>query len=114
VNAYPKDALSNKTEILKGIEEDEHGQLAQLAAQNAELTSQLEALTNENARYVEAVGRVEAVLKENEQLRITLARLYGEARDKIALGNQRIAEVTGDATQFATDIAEAIGISPTS
>lgn len=112
INSYPKDALSNKEEILKGIEQDENGQLAQLAAQNAELSAQLEALMSENARYVEAVSRVEALIKENEQLRVFIARLYGEAKEKIALGNARIAEAAGDATAFAKDIADTIGLQP--
>ena len=42
-----------------------------------------------------------------------IARLYGEAKEKIALGNARIAEAAGDATQFARDIADTIGLQPT-
>ena len=41
LKAYPKDALSNRTEILKGIEEDEKNQVVQLTQQLQEALSQL-------------------------------------------------------------------------
>ena len=41
IRAYPRDALSNRTEILRGIEEQKNGELSRLRAENAALRAAL-------------------------------------------------------------------------
>lgn len=109
--AYPKDALSNKEEILKGVEAEEQGRMAQLTRENQELTAQLTELAENTRKYAQTVAQVESLITENEQLRIFIARLYTEAKQKIVQSNAQIAETTADASQFARDIADTIGLS---
>lgn len=113
IKAYPKDALSNKTEILKGIEEDEKNQVAQLTQQLTTIAQQLEESTKVIHQQKDTVDKVVAVIQENNQLKTFIAQLYTEATAKIVAGNQeiekgnaKIREVTSDATDFAKIIAE--------
>lgn len=113
IKAYPKDALSNKTEILKGIEEDEKNQVAQLTQQLTTIAQQLEESTKVIQQQKDTVDKVVAVIQENNQLKSFIAQLYTEATAKIVAGNQeiekgnaKIREVTSDATDFAKIIAE--------
>lgn len=110
LNAYPKEALSNKEEILKGIEEDEKGQVAQLSAQVQQLAEQLSEATATADSQRRTVGQVEKLIKENESLRMFIARLYSESVTKLRDANARIAEAQSDASDFARDIADSIGI----
>lgn len=41
IRAYPRDALSNRTELLRGIEEQKNGELSRLRAENAALRAAL-------------------------------------------------------------------------
>lgn len=110
LKAYPKDALSNREEILKGVEEDEKSSLSMLSAENRQLKAQLEQCTERLNGYGDTVSRIESLIKENESLRIFIARLYSEAKQKIELGNTKLAQTSADASAFAHDIADAVGI----
>lgn len=124
LKAYPKDALSNRTEILKGIEEDEKNQVAQLTQQLQELQAQLAQATEVIQKQKETVDKVVSLIQENNQLKSFIANLYAEssakikaANEQIALGNEQIArdsqkiqETTQDATEFATALASQGGV----
>lgn len=112
LKAYPKDALSNRTEILKGIEEDEQSQLAILQQQTTQLAQQVEQSAKLIQQQKETVDKVVSLIQENNQLKTIIANLYSEAKAKIEAGNQqiqlgnaKIAEVQRDATDFAQVIA---------
>ena len=113
ISAYPKDALSNKTDILKGIEEDEKNQVAQLTKQAQAMAEQLKESMEVIQRQKDTVDKVVSVIQENNQLKSFIAQLYTEAKSKILEGNQeiekgnaKIREVTDDATNFAQVIAQ--------
>lgn len=113
LKAYPEDALSNRSEILKGIEEDEKNENAQLKQQLAQLTQQLEQSLQLIQQQKGTVDKVVSVIQENNQLKALIAELYTEAQSKIRsaneqinLGNAKINETTQDATEFATLIAQ--------
>lgn len=108
LDAYPQDALSNKTEILKGIEEDEQSQLAQLTRQLQESQEQLERSLATIEQQQKTVSQVEAVIKENAELRSFIASLYSESKNKLAaaneqikMGNQKISQTMSDAMRLA-------------
>lgn len=116
LKAYPKDALSNKTEILKGIEEDEKSQMAQLTQRLKQAEEQLAQSTQIIQQQKETVDKVVAVIQENNKLKTLVANMYTEAKTKIEqsnaqinLGNQKIMETTKDATDFAQYIAQNMG-----
>lgn len=115
LKAYPKDALSNRTEIIKGIEEDEQSQLSQLMQQVKQYEAQLAQSTQIIQQQKETVDKVVALIRENNQLKSFIANLYAESKGKITeanrqikLGNQKIAETMQDATEFASVIAGGI------
>ena len=112
LRAYPEDALSNRSAILSGIAEDEKSQIAQLGAQIQQYEQQLMQYAEIFKRQQQSIDGVQAVIRENGQLKEMLARLYSEASQKIALaneeiarGNQAIGETTADATEFAEALA---------
>lgn len=111
LKAYPKDALSNRTEILKGIEEDEQSQIAELTKQLQQAQEQNIELAKVVEQQKETVDKVVAVIKENNELKTLIANLYSEASAKIKaanqqtqIGNAKLAETTKD----ASDMAQAI------
>lgn len=117
LRAYPKDALSNRTEILKGVEADEQDALTQLQEQVKQYETQLAQSTQVIQQQKETVDKVVALIQENNKLKTIIATLYSEAKSKIEegnrqieLGNQKIAETTADATDFAQIIASQGGV----
>lgn len=116
LKAYPKDALSNRSEILKGIEEDEKSQITQLQQELKQAQEQLVQSTQLIQQQKETVDKVVSVIQENNQLKSLLANVYAEAKAKIQqgneqinLGNQKIMETTKDASDFAQYIAQNMG-----
>jgi predicted regulator of amino acid metabolism with ACT domain len=112
LKAYPSDALSNKTEIIKGVEADEQSQIVQLQQQVQQYEAQIQQLAATIQEQKDTVDKVVSVIEENSQLKAFIANLYSEAQGKIResnrqvqLGNQKIAETTQDATDFAQVIA---------
>lgn len=108
LRAYPKDALSNRTEILKGIEDDEQSQITNLTQQLQQAQQQNVELAKIVEQQKETVDKVVAVIKENNELKTYIANLYSEAAGKITeankqiqFGNAKIAETTKDATDMA-------------
>lgn len=116
LKAYPKDALSNRTEILKGLEEDEQNQVAQLQQQLEQVNAQLLQSTQVIQQQKETVDKVVSLIQENNKLKTIIANLYSEANAKIQqgneqikAGNQKIQETTADASEFAGIIANTMG-----
>jgi hypothetical protein len=116
LKAYPKDALSNRTEIIKGIEMQEQSETTQLKQQVQQYEAQVQQLSAVVQQQKDTVDKVVSVIEENNQLKTFIATLYSEASGKIResnkqvqLGNQKLAETTQDATEFAQVIANQMG-----
>ncbi len=108
IKAYPSDALSNKSELLKGIEEEERNQIKQLSEQLKQTEEQNLQLTKMVEEQKSTVEKVVSVVEENDRLRAFIAAMYTEAKTKInnanaqiKAGNAKIAETTQDASEFA-------------
>lgn len=111
LKAYPKDALSNRSEILKGVDEQEQSENEQLKRQVQQLQEQNTQLAQAIEQQQGTVDKVMALIKENGELKKFIANLYTEAAQKIksaneqiALGNARITETNADATAMAQTI----------
>lgn len=114
---YPKDALSNRSEIIKFLSTQEANQTMILQTQIQQLTEQLAQKDRMLSEQAKAVDKVDSIISENQSLKITLARLYDEANTKIRFaneqitaGNAKLLELQGDATQMARHIAAAQGL----
>lgn len=108
LRAYPGDAISNRSELLKSIEEDEQSQIVQLTQQLDLLRQQNSELVDTIERQKATVDQVVSVIRENNSLKATVAALHAEASEKICecnnqiqLGNAKIAEATRDASEMA-------------
>lgn len=117
LRAYPKDALSNRSEILKGVEEDENNQLMQLQARLQQYEEQLTQSAQIIQQQQGTVDKVVSLIKENNQLREVIANLYTEAKAKIEqgnlqirVGNAKLAETLKDASDFAQVITGMAGM----
>lgn len=113
IKAYPKNALNNKSEILKAIEEEEKTQVAQLSQQVQELSQQLQESqkqVEQEAAVIqqqkEVVDKVVSVIKENNQLRSILATLYAESKAKIEQSNAALEELYKQKTEAEDDATE--------
>lgn len=117
VNAYPNDAISNKSELLRAIKEKDQGTVdamqQQIAAYEEQLTVAQAKLKEQEASFDKVVGLIE----ENSRLYQFIADLYAESRAKITMANQRIEaangqilETTKDAADFAQHIVDTEGL----
>jgi len=123
IKSYPKNALNNRSEILKAIEEEEQGQIQQLTQQIQQLQGQLqssEAQIKEDASIIQqqkqVVDKVVSLIKENNQLRSIVANIYAESKAKIEQGNEALQALTqrartaeSDATEFA-QVLQGLGV----
>jgi hypothetical protein len=104
LKAYPKNALSNKTELIKALEEEENSQINQLNAQIQEMTAQSQQLAQQLQESIntihqqkDIVDKVVSVIAENNKLKSQIAMLYAEGKSKIDEANQAIATTEQDA-----------------
>ncbi len=111
INAYPDDSISNKSAILKGIEEDRRDALTQAQAQLQQYEKQLQQYQQIVEKQAKTVDNVTSILQENAKLKETVAGLYREATQKIRQGNaayvaehQKALEATEDATIMSEHI----------
>jgi hypothetical protein len=109
---YPKDALSNRSEILKRLKSEEANRVVAMQAQIEQLTQALQMREQQIAEQKKTVESVTSIIKENEQLRITLAKVYQEAKQKITELNKialtervQLGKTEEDARIMAQDIA---------
>ena len=117
IQSYPDDALSNKSELLKSLEEEEKSEINTLRAQVTQAQAEMQQYAALLEEQRKTVDQVLAVMNENKRLKEALAALYTEAGQKIALaneqielGNQRIRQTTADASAFAEHIAKTNGL----
>ena len=117
INAFPDDAISNKSELLRALEEKEQSAMLMMQQQIAQYEQQLGQAQQVIEQQKGTVDKVVSLIQENNKLNRVIAELYAEARGKIQLANQqiqaasgKIAEVTDDATAFATHIAQHEGV----
>ena len=108
IHAYPSDALSNKEELLEGIEKVKASEISALQKQVAEYEKQLSEAAELLAKQNATVDSVTSVISENKNLKALLAALFAESEQKINAANAELeaqraqyAEVYGDAEQFA-------------
>ena len=120
VKAYPEYAISNRTELLRGIEADEADKLKAYEAQIVTLKQQIEQLSEVCKEQEKTVNNALPLINENKRLRESLMALYAEANDKIMKANEQIAlgnagflakseeaeEAAADASEFALNIAQ--------
>lgn len=111
---YPREALSNRTEILRTLESEEANREAVLLTQIDTLTKQAESLAERVRAQEGTVKQVESLIAENQRLRRIMAQIYHEAREKIRFANGQIAaagskinETTRDAQAMAQHIVNA-------
>ena len=119
ISCYPKDAVSNREELLRMVTEEEQAGVRQMQEQLAEAAQTIQGLQSQiqaDARQIEeqkaTVDRVVSLINENASLKAYIARLYTEASAKIAasnreiaMGNKKIEETTRDATSLASMVA---------
>lgn len=112
ISAFPSDAISNKSEILRAIEEKEQSALVMAEQKLAQYEQQLGQAQQVIEQQKGTVDKVVSLIQENNRLNHVIANLYAEARGKLQLANHqiraqngKIAEVTEDATAFAQHIA---------
>ncbi|MBR2474170.1 MAG: hypothetical protein IKB51_03980 [Clostridia bacterium] len=124
INAFPSDAISNKSELLRAIEEKEQSAMLMMQQQIAQYEQQLGQAQQVIEQQKGTVDRVVSLIQENNRLNQVIANLYAEARGKLQLANQQIQaangqiladqakinEVTEDATAFAQHIAQHEGV----
>ena len=113
INAFPADAISNKSEIIRAIEEKELSMMQMMQGQIAQYEQQLGQAQKVISEQQGTVDKVVSLIQENSRLNQVIANLYAEARGKLQLANHQIqaqngklAEVTEDATAFAQHIAQ--------
>lgn len=124
INAYPEDAISNRSEILKGIQADEGDKLKVYEGQIAQLQGMIEEYAAALKEAQATADKAIPLINENKRLREMLVALYSEAREKITAANEQIAagnegfmaksveaeEAKADASEFAFDIARREGV----
>ena len=115
IKAYPEDALSNKTELLKMVEADEQREINTLKQQNLQYAEKLTEMTNMVQQQKEVVDKAVSAIKEMNTLKSYIVSLYSEATGKINEQNEtirqtnaKLAETTEDATYFAQQIASGL------
>lgn len=124
VTAYPRDAISNRTELLKAIEEKESGMVAVMQQQITAYEQQLAVMQKQMQEQESSFSKVVGLIEENNRLYQFISDLYAESRAKISMANAeieaangriiqdaaKIKEVADDATAFAQHIAETEGV----
>lgn len=116
IEAYPDDAISNKSKLLECIEREASDQVTQLTAQLQQAMAQLQESAQIIKDQKETVDHAVQCIRENSNLKVQLVQLQAEATDKIqkanaeiSAGNRKIAEATEDAQYFAETIYNIAG-----
>lgn len=101
-NVYPQNLLPNKKELLKDLDEQEQGQIAQLTQMVQNQQSQLEQYAGVTQKLTEIANNISGTIQENRKLKEMLAQLQAEYTGKINLANKQITESQRDANDLAT------------
>ncbi|MBE6656268.1 MAG: hypothetical protein E7609_05320 [Ruminococcaceae bacterium] len=114
IKVYPDDAITNKSKLLKAIEEEENDQLRVMSAQYEQAIKKLAESAEIIQKQQKSVDQVQSIIEELMRTKAFLAQLYTEAKTKIsqgnievARGNQALADTTHDAQEMAATIAAA-------
>lgn len=124
VVAYPRDAISNRSELLRAIDEKEAGVMAVMQQRITAYEEQLKEAQAQLEEQRSSFSKVVGLIEENSRLYQFISELYAESRAKISMANAeieaangrmeadaaKIQEVTEDATAFAQHIAESEGV----
>lgn len=105
IKAYPNEALSNRSEILKGIEADEQSEINVLKQQLEQANQQNIELAKVVEEQKKTVDNVVNIIRENNQLKKFVAEMYTEAVGKITAANKIIGNTLTDAGDMAHTIA---------
>lgn len=107
VQMYPSDAISNKEEILRVLERQDEQQIETLTAKLQQYEKQMLEASALLEKQSKVVDNVMSIVRENNQLRATVAQIYSESVSKIDQANEmagKYNEVMGDATFFANEL----------
>ena len=112
IKGYPKNALSNREEILRAIEQEEQGQIAQLSQQMQQAQQQMIKASEIIKAQSDTVNKAAQIINENQALKKELITLQAEYIGKINEANQALAQSNADAAEFAK-MLQAMGAAPT-
>ena len=104
IKAYPSHLITNKDALLNGINEKKQGVIAGLQAQ-LQQQQQLLAQYGEYIKQQEAtVSKANAIIRESKAKEKQFIELQTEYTNKLGILNNKLAEVNGDAQEFAQKI----------
>ena len=116
LEAYPDDAISDKTALREALSRSKKAEAAQLRLQNEQLQGELGRMQQEMQQYDKALEGVRTLSEQYKRLQKAYAVLYAEAAQKLAqangeieAGNAALRETTADATEFAMALADIDG-----
>lgn len=114
---YPDSALSNKSEIVRKLGEQEANALTNMQNQLQEAQGMAQQYAQIVQQQNDTIEKVDGLINENKKLKEMLVQLRAEATAKINYanaqieqGNRDLMEVTEDATVMAQEIANMAGI----
>lgn len=114
---YPDSALSNKSEIVRKLGEQEANALTNMQNQLQEAQGVAQQYAEIVRQQNDTIDKVDGLINENKKLKEMLVQLRDEATAKINYanaqieqGNRDLMEVTEDATVMAQEIANMTGI----
>ena len=100
-NVYPQNLLPSKKELLKDLDAQEQGQIAQLTQVMQSQQAQLEQYAKVTQRLTEIANNIAGTINENKRLKEMLAQLQAEYTGKINIANQEIITSQQDANDLA-------------
>lgn len=100
-NIYPENLLPNKKDLLKDLDEQEQGQIAQLTQMIQNQQAQLEQYAQVTQKLTEVANNISGTINENKKLNQLLAQLQAEYKGKIEMANQQIFQSQQDANDLA-------------
>ena len=113
INAYPEDALSNKTDLLAAISAEKASATAQMSAELESAKAALAAWQEEYNKAQGVIEKVDIIVRENKSLKEQLANTYTDfealrqvATKRINEANAVIQKLTADGMEVARDAQE--------
>lgn len=106
LNAYPTDALSNKSKILEGVEADAHRESIILKQQLEQTQQQTQQLVEALKQASDTNEKVQSIIQENTKLKEYLAKLYVESKTKISQANEALAMASQGYNEMRSDASE--------
>lgn len=105
---YPNEAIANKSEVLRILEEAENNKETMLAQENAQLKMQLQQAGQLLEKQNQVIDNATSIIKENNTLKAQLLGLYREASTKATIASEvsrQYQETREDADIFAQELA---------